>query len=156
MRQDDPAHHISGFEGRTLAYNEPLSQSGWAAAATYAARYDVAFGAFLQTGAHAASARAVAEGQADIAAIDALTWALLQRYDGFTANLRALDRTTPTPALPFICALSQDVVALRNALHQAMRALSPAEKETLGLRGIVDIPKSAYLEQPLPPEPPNL
>ena len=59
----------------TLAYNEPLSQSGWAApqsiGLTGAKR--------LQTGGHAASARAVLQGQADLASVDALTWHFLTR-----------------------------------------------------------------------------
>ncbi|MDA7427097.1 PhnD/SsuA/transferrin family substrate-binding protein [Primorskyibacter aestuariivivens] len=155
VHPNSDADHISGFEGKRLAYNEPLSQSGWAAPMGYAAGFDVMFGAFVQTGAHLASARAVAEGRADIAAIDALTWEMIRRYDPFAAELRELDRTTPTPALPYIAARGHDPARIAEALEKAITALGASHRDTLGLRGIVRLPAEAYLALPIPAPPPE-
>ena len=65
-----------------LAINDPLSQSGWAALAAWLTSQEMAHGPVTVTGAHAASARAVADGLADLAAIDAQTWRLLLRHAG--------------------------------------------------------------------------
>lgn len=154
LRQNDPARHISAFEGRRLAYNEALSQSGWAAPMGYGAAFDVAFGDYLQTGAHVASARAVAEGRADIAAIDALTWEMIRRYDRFAPGLRELDRTEPTPALPYVTAAGRDPAPLRAALHAAIMALEDRHRACLGLKGVVALPQAAYLDLPIPAPPP--
>jgi ABC-type phosphate/phosphonate transport system substrate-binding protein len=59
---------LEQFSGRRFAYNEALSQSGWAAPATHMADYGIAPGGLLATGGHMLSARAVAETRADFAA----------------------------------------------------------------------------------------
>lgn len=155
VRHDATPEHISGFEGARLAYNEPLSQSGWAAPMGYAAGFDVMFGGFVQTGAHRASARAVAEGRADIAAIDALTWEMIQRHDPFATGLRELDRTAPTPALPYITAKGRDAARIAEAMERAVASLEASHRDTLGLRGIVRLPAEAYLALPVPAPPPE-
>ena len=155
VHRDAKPDHISGFEGKCLAYNEPLSQSGWAAPMGYAAGFDVMFGAFVQTGAHRASARAVAERRADIAAIDALTWEMIRRYDPFAAELRELDRTTPSPALPYITARGRNPAQIADAMERALAKLDASHRDTLGLRGIVRLSAEAYLELPIPAPPPE-
>ena len=67
----------------------------------------------MESGGHQASALAVAEGRADFAALDALTWIMLQRYDSFAADLVEVDRTDPTPALPYITAMGRDAKPLK-------------------------------------------
>lgn len=144
---------LAAFDGASLAYNEALSQSGWAAPCAHFAAHGLSIGARLETGAHRASARAVAERRADLAALDALTWELIRRYDDFAADLVEIGRTAPSPALPFITAGGRDPVALRGALRGAVDRMSAADRALLGLRGIVDLPQSAYLAMPLPPAP---
>ena len=68
------AQTLADFDGARFAYNEALSQSGWAAPQTHAARLGIRLPPALQTGGHRLSALAVAEGRADIAALDAVTW----------------------------------------------------------------------------------
>ena len=104
------------------------------------------------TGAHQASAEAVASGEADIAAIDAMTWRMICRYDDFSEQLRVLDWTQATPGLPLITALRHPPEVLFQAVVQAIAALTPEDRDTLGLRDIVMIPKDAYLAVPNPPE----
>ena len=136
-----------------LAFNDGLSQSGWAAALDWAAETGQRFGGLLQTGAHAASARAVAEGRADLAAIDAVTWRLLTRHEGWTAALQVIDATPPTPGLPLVTRAGHDPAPLAAAVAHAIAALAPSDADALGLRGLARIPTEAYLAMPLPPSP---
>jgi hypothetical protein len=80
-RRDDARRRFADFDGATLAYNDADSQSGWAAPMGRGGRSRDRLRRTLATGAHRASARAVAEGTADIAAIDALTWRMIRRWD---------------------------------------------------------------------------
>ncbi|MEM8576314.1 MAG: PhnD/SsuA/transferrin family substrate-binding protein [Pseudomonadota bacterium] len=157
-----PGHYRSvlvtrpGWEGdagaATLAFNEPLSQSGWAAAQNAG----LGKGKVLQTGAHAASARAVAEGGADIAAIDALTWSMLQTEEpGLTGALTVRNQTPPTPGLPYITAKHRDPAPIAAAIRDAIGTLTPEDCATLHLKGLMDIPKADYMALPLP-VPPSL
>lgn len=153
IRAEDPARDIADLDGRTLAYNDPLSQSGWAAPSAHAATHGIAFGSVVETGAHRASARAVAEGQADCAALDAVSWALMERHDAFAARLRVIDHTAPTPALPFITAQGNNPAPIARALGAAIAALDPSDRDRLCLHGIVPADKAAYLAQPIPAPP---
>ncbi len=142
----------SEFDQAMLAVNDGRSQSGWAAALDWAGETGITLRTKL-TGAHRASAQAVANREADLAAIDALSWEFLTRWDGFTHNLRVIAQTAPTPALPYIAAKTADAEATRAALHQAIAALTLDDKHALGLTGITQIPASAYLVIPTPPPP---
>lgn len=136
-----------------FAYNEAQSQSGWAAPMTHLTAQNLQPASRLQTGAHYLSARAVAEKKADFAALDALTWELLQRYDDFAKDLHVLARSTPTPTLPYITGPKQNPAEIRAALSRAIGAMSDSDRATLGLQGLVQIPASAYLAVPTPPPP---
>lgn len=162
VRQDMQATRAEDLVAPRFAYNEALSQSGWAAPMTHLAGR-VQISDYVQTGAHAASAAAVAEDRADLAALDALTWSILQRSDApQTRALRVLETTTPTPALPYITAPRQTsgrdaartAQAVTQAVSQAIDTLSAQDRADLHLHGLVQIPASAYLAIPTPPPPP--
>lgn len=153
-RADDPRARPEDFATARLAFNDALSQSGWAAPQNWAAARGFAFTNPIRTGAHRASALAVAEGRADIAALDALSWHLMQAYDPFTAGLRVLGHTEPTPALPYITARQFEAAALRAALEEAFRSLPKAVRKTLGVKGITYIAAEDYLALPNPAPPP--
>lgn len=153
-RLDDPRERLSEFEGAQLAFNDPGSQSGWAALAAHSP--GLTRGPLLLTGAHAASARAVAEGRADLAALDAVSWALIARAEPFAARLRVVASTPPTPGLPLIAAPGADAAALFAAVAAAIAALPAGDREALLLRGLVRIPAKAYLAVPIPPPPADL
>jgi len=150
--QDDRAQ-LSDFVDDIFAYNEGGSQSGWAAPATHAAGLGLRFTRLLPTGSHRASFRAVAEGRAAMAAIDAATWELARRHDPATARLRVLDRTAPTPGLPYITTAGRDPAPLAAAIAAAIAGLEAETRAALMLRGLVQIPQDAYLAVPTPPEP---
>ena len=147
----DVSGGIADFADRTLAYNGLDSESGWAAPQNHALRHGFRFTRKLHTGAHRDSARAVAEGRADIAAIDAETWRLLETYLPETAGaLRVIARTEPTPGLPLITAKDRDADAVFAAVEEALTAVDPATREALHIRGIVRIPAADYLAVPTP------
>lgn len=154
IRADDPRDTPEAFAAAPFAYNATLSQSGWAAPQTWAAARGFTFSNPVKTGAHRASAMAVSEGRADIAAIDALTWEILRKYDRFTDDLRVLARTDPTPALPYITAQANDPAPLFDALQTAIAGLSQPDRTTLGITGLTRLPASDYLAVPNPPPPP--
>ena len=152
----DDARTLPEFRTARFAYNEGLSQSGWAAPQNHAATMGFQFHPNLETGAHRLSALAVAEGRADLAAIDALTWRMLQRWEPMAAKLREVARTAPTPGLPFIAAKGADTEAVFQALVTAVDRLSPEDRDALSLRGIVRIAAERYLAVPIPPSPEQL
>jgi len=153
VRADDPRQTETAFNGTRFAYNDAVSQSGWAAPIVHLRARGVHVGDLLHTGAHANSAQAVADGEADLAGLDALTWALLKTHDPVTEQLRVLARTVPTPGLPYITALSEDAPALFNATRDAINELSDADRSALHLKDLIPIPDEAYLAVPTPPAP---
>lgn len=153
VRGDDTRDTLAEFANARLAYNDPLSQSGWAAALAHTAKLGLRVRPVGPTGSHAASAQAVAEYRADIAAIDAVSWALACRHDAVAGRLRVIDATEPTPALPLIAAAGADRTATLTACRDALIALSTTDRDTLMMNGIVEIQPEAYLALPLPPSP---
>lgn len=152
-RANDPRDLVA-FDGTPIAYNDALSQSGWAAPQNHAAKLGLRFPAGLCTGGHIVSARAVAEGRADLAALDAVTWAMIGDHDPALAKaLRVVAATDPTPGLPYIAALGADADATFDALSEAIAALDPQDRALLHLKGLVRIPAAAYLAVPTPPSP---
>lgn len=155
-RADDPRakRGLAAFRGARLAYNEALSQSGWAAPSAAAARAGFSFDALIETGAHRQSARAVAEGRADIAALDAASWRVIAREDPATAaRLSVVGRTRPTPGLPLITRRDSNPAPYRKAIGDAVTNLSQRHRATLDLRGFVPVPEAAYLALPIPQNP---
>ena len=153
VRADAEGESPSDFAGRTFAYNEAMSQSGWAGPIAYLNGLDIRFANHVATGAHVNSAHAIAEGRADIAGIDALTWALLSEHNPVCEKLRVIATTPPTPGLPYITARRNDPAPLAAAIRAAMEDLAPADRAALHLHGLVDIPDDAYLAVPTPPVP---
>jgi ABC-type phosphate/phosphonate transport system substrate-binding protein len=153
-RADDVRRTLADFDGAPFAFNEALSQSGWAAPQTHAARLGLRLPPALETGGHRRSALAVAEGRADIAALDAVTYLLMIDNEAdLVARLKVVAATAPTPGLPFIAAPDADAEEVFDAVATAIAALSPADRSTLHLQGIVRIPTADYLAVPNPPAP---
>ncbi|MCU0908627.1 MAG: PhnD/SsuA/transferrin family substrate-binding protein [Rhodobacteraceae bacterium] len=145
---------LADMAGGVFALNGFDSQSGWAAAATHAAARGLAFARFLHTGSHRDSARAVADGRADLACIDAVTWRLVERHDpAVAAALQVIDHTAPTPGLPLITAPGRDTGPIRAALTEAPARLSAAQRGAMGLAGFVPLDPALYLAVPTPPTP---
>jgi len=136
-----------------IAVNRPDSYSGLVAPkADLARRFPEArrdggaerrpfFSSLAWSGSHRRSVRRVREGRADIAAVDAVTWALLERHvPGETAGLTVLEFTRPAPGLPYVTSASTPprvLETLRLAVSSAIGApaLAPA-RATLLLEGL--------------------
>lgn len=156
IRADEAPRPLGDYAGARFAYNQPHSQSGWAAAQNHAALHGFSFTEVIETGAHRDSARAVAEGRADIACIDAVSWALICDHDGFAAGLQVIGATEPTPGEPVLTAPGGDVAALARALAEGIDALGPDDRAVLHLAGFADareLPLAAYEAVPTPPGP---
>jgi hypothetical protein len=129
-----------------LAVNDLLSNSGWEAPQVWALGAGLPLGPVVETGAHRLSLRAVAEGQADLAGIDAVTWRLLRRHEpDLAAAVEPIGVTPPSPGMAFVCAAPADPAPRRAALEGAVAALPPWAAEALGLDGLADIPEEARL-----------
>lgn len=152
VRHDDPRDHLAAYENARFVFNQSISQSGFAAAYNHTKPLDFWFKDRSETGSHMASARAIAENQADIAALDAISLLLMQRYEKFTERLRVLEWTAPTPGHAYIAGKGADGVKTRQAVDAAIASLDQSDLADLGLYGMVDVPKSAYLAISNPPE----
>lgn len=149
VREDDPARDLAGLRGRRVALNAEDSQSGYnalRAAVAPLANKGRFFAGTVTTGAHKASIRAVAEGEADLCAVDCVTWGLIRHHEpAAVAGLRRLGWTAAAPGLPLITNLDGPVAALRAALRSALvePALASARAALL-LEGYEVLEDGAY------------
>ncbi|GGB19176.1 phosphate ABC transporter substrate-binding protein [Sphingomonas metalli] len=135
---------LAAFRGRRAAINDPGSNTGmnlFRAAVAPLAPGGRFFAEVIVTGAHRDSIRAVLRGEADVAAIDAVTYAGIERFEpALTEGLRIVDQTPSSPTLPFVtstCTPIETVSALRMALADAMDDPALAEaRGTLALTGL--------------------
>jgi ABC-type phosphate/phosphonate transport system substrate-binding protein len=147
-----PAHSFAELRGKRAAFNGTDSQSGFnvlRALAAPLAQGGRFFSESIETGSHVASLEMVASGEADLAAIDCVTFALLSRHSRSSlVGLRALCRTASAPALPYVTAgsTSDDVLQrLRRGLKAAMADPALADvKAKLLLTGVEVLPERAY------------
>jgi len=151
VRADDPRLTLTQFAPARAAYNAAYSQSGFAALYARTQASGFWFANRVQSGSHLRSAQLVAEGAADIAALDSQTWRGVQRYEPWADQLRVLEVTPPTPALPYITGPYHDPDLVFAALTEALENLPPADARALDLRGIVRIPHETYMAVPNPP-----
>ncbi|MGR3344229.1 MAG: phosphate/phosphite/phosphonate ABC transporter substrate-binding protein [Paracoccaceae bacterium] len=147
------ATDVADYQDRTLAYNGPTSQSGWAAPQNHARELGFCFTQHLRSGGHLASAVAVANGNADIAALDAVTWLMICQYEDIAKRLTVIGRTACTPGLPLITSNSQDAGVILAAIRSAIGEIGPEHRKTLHLKAIVSIPAASYLDVPTPAAP---
>ena len=152
VRVDDPADSLAALRGRRAAINERFSNTGmnlFRSAVAPLARGLPFFAEVIETGAHRDSARAVAEERADVAAIDAVTFAHMARADPtFTSRLRTIGWTEAGPGLPFVTSIATSdrvLKSLRDALEQVVRdPASGPVRDVMLLRGVECLPPDAY------------
>lgn len=144
-RDDDPRTSLADHRGGRAAINGRNSNTGYnlfRAAVAPVAQGGRFFGSVVETGSHRASLEAIRHGQADIAAIDAVTYAVLRRFEpGATVGVRIIGITASSPTLPFVTARSTSiatVAALRIALADVIADPGLAEvRATLLLSDII-------------------
>lgn len=154
-RRDDPRAALGDFRGARAAINDRQSNTGmnlFRATLAPIAWEGAVFASVIETGAHRASIAAIVAGEADIAAIDAVTHAALARFEpDLVGALRIVAHSPASPTLPFVTAASTDadtVAALRSALDRAIADPGLAEaRATLLLAGLA--PGDATALEPL-------
>lgn len=109
----DPPHKGEGklpldlFRAKRLAFNAPDSMSGFLALQRDLEAIGESLAIFagtVETGSHRGSALAVAEGRADVAALDCRSWSLFRRFHRQAENLIPVGWTSRRKGLPYICA----------------------------------------------------
>jgi len=155
VARDSPARDVADLRGARAAVNDETSHSGALALRAHVASLGSGapfFGETLVTGSHLASLERVAGGEADVAAIDCVTHALMSRArPELIARTRVIARTLEAPSLPYATradASDELVAALQRALRRALGtdALAPAgaARAALLLESIELLPESAY------------
>jgi ABC-type phosphate/phosphonate transport system substrate-binding protein len=100
---------LERIEGARLAYNSVDSMSGLIALTRdLEGRHSLTglFPAIIETGGHRASIVAVAEGRADLCAVDCRSWAMAKRYESRAERLTVVGWTSRRKGLPFISSLT--------------------------------------------------
>lgn len=115
-----PALPKGVLAGQRLAINGRDSMSGFLAlAADLGTDPAEQAAALVETGGHRASVQAVAEGRADLAAIDCRSWAMAQRHEPAASGLVVVGWTGERLGLPYVSARATApdlVIALRRRL----------------------------------------
>lgn len=151
VRKDCSATAPQDMAQTRFAFNELLSQSGYGAPQLWAQQHGFQFEALAKTGSHRASIAAVAEGQVDIASIDAHTWWIELAENPQANTLKVIGHTAPSPGMTFITRDGQHPAPYFAAISDAIAALPREHGQILGLKGIIALPHSAY-DLPFPPK----
>ena len=148
VRADAPYRALDELRGTSAAVNGYDSNSGMnlfrAALAPIAERRPM-FASVSVTGAHAASFAAVARGDADVAAIDCVSyWFIARESPDLAASVRILAETPTSPGLPLIThgeTPDAHIEIIRDALDSALA--SPALRDA---RAVLRLTGFAHLD----------
>lgn len=144
VRGDSPIERLDDCRGARFAMNGRDSNTGMNLARALFAPFAggrAFFSSVTVTGAHLGSLAAVRGGQADVAAIDCVTYGLARANAPDTiAGTRIIAETPPSPTLPYVmnAALAErhgDLV--RAALRDAVT--DPSLRETTAALGLIDV-----------------
>ncbi len=162
VRRHDKRHKLSSYGDSTLAFNSADSQSGFNTlksllvdAALIGESHPVFFSDSVCTGSHRASIATVAAGDADLCAVDPVSWALAKRFDKAAQELRILTTSSSTPALPLIsCANAIPAQFEQHQWRQLViesfqQAIDIDAREHLLLDNVSNISKNQYRALPV-------
>jgi len=155
VRPDRAASRFEELAGAVWSYNDRRSRSGWLnmlarlAEIGHTGSPEEFFAALIPAGSHLRSLELVADGVADVAAIDSNTLQLVRRREPEkAARLRVLESWGPMPIQPVLAgtALSEP---LRDRIAGALLRLGvdPAARERIaefGLRGFAPVEEATY------------
>lgn len=142
VHRDSPFTTFADLRGRSWAFNEPLSQSGYGIT-----RYELLkrgetkgyFGKVIESGFHQKSIQMVCEGRVDGSAIDTQVLAVAFREDpDLVAQLRIIDSWGPSTIQPLVAnralptGLKQDIQSVLSEIHH-----DPAHQPFLDM-GFID------------------
>ena len=152
VKEDSPVRSLADLRGRRAAVNGFDSQSGcntFRAAVAPLARDGRFFDEVIETGRHEFSMRMVAEGAADVCAVDCVTHALLSDTTAeAVAGTRVLAVTAHAPNLPYVTHVGrsdEEVRAMQMALLEAAEdPRTAAPRARLRLAGFTLLPQEVY------------
>ncbi|MGI9425138.1 MAG: phosphate/phosphite/phosphonate ABC transporter substrate-binding protein [Hyphomicrobiaceae bacterium] len=138
VRSNDERETLPDFRHSILAVNSRSSQSGWRAILSALARERVdwpCFASVIRSGSHARSIELVASGQADLAAVDFVSWRMAKKHLVASGRVRILDLTDPMPGLPLIAHRAACRATLCEAVEQAIEELPEHVRRAIGICG---------------------
>ena len=149
VRNDHGAGSLDELRGCRVAYNAKDSQSGYEAllfAIAPLARNAKFFTSSIARGTHRAAIHAIANGDADVAALDAVSWRLALQHEPAASRLRVLTHTMPSPGLPLITARCNEAHrgAICKAIIGGIESLPQESRDALHLLGFRPRPASDY------------
>lgn len=131
VRADAPLRSFADLRGRSWAYNEPYSHSGYNVTRHHLVRLGKTagfFGEVIESGYHLASIRLVEDGLVDASAIDSQVLAIeLRDRPGLQERLRIIDALGPATIQPVVAAarlpasLKEDLRAALVQMHRDPR-----------------------------------
>lgn len=142
-RDSTPLDKLVGGPGVVVAVNGFDSLSGWVS-------LQHVWGGVpeqvVHTGSHADSVRAVVQGLAEVASIDAVSWFYICREEPRLADsLHIIGYGPKVPCLPLVTARRDAVSELRNALAAAVADPAAADAcDTLRIRAFVPLDSADY------------
>lgn len=152
VREENASQTLADFRGRVAACNAVDSQSGYNALRKMVAPLaegGLFFSSVVRSGSHRQSLIAIAQKKADIAAIDCVTWALLQRHEPERLAGMVVTGSSPlAPGLPLITARqtsSHILSQLQDALSELVS--DPRDQaicDALLITGFSPIAREAY------------
>ncbi len=152
VAEDSKASDVLEMAGVTCVVNGLESHSGTNALKALIAPSNRAgrfFSAVKVSGAHIASLRMIQRGEADVAAIDCVTYALLESYSpAALTGIRKLGRTYRAPAIPYITRWDSDGDRVERQQAAVFNAFADPHLKTvrqaLYLKNIETLPVAAY------------
>lgn len=135
------SHIVGDRSGRIAAVNSISSRSGLSALLTICEPDKLVI-----TGSHTSSLLMVQSGQADVAAIDAVTWKIIeQNVPELLAGINIFARSATAPSPPFVVRRESLSEAVFTGLNTAMNSSNTVDaRKALFLKGIVPIQRSDY------------
>ncbi len=152
VAEDSPATEIADLRDAVCVVNSRESHSGTNALRALVAplsRRGRFFSRVVTSGSHPASVAVVARGEADIAAIDCVTYALLDRYlPSRLEGTRRLCYTARAPGIPFVTRAGNGPDRIRQLQNALLEAFEEPEVRAAGAAVFIDgvelLPPSAY------------
>lgn len=137
-----PARSFAELRGRSWAYNEPYSHSGYGVARYHLVRLGETngfFGKVVEAGWHEQAVRLVSEGEVDAAAIDSQVLAVMLRdHPALADGLRVIDTLGPSTIQPVVVARRLPD-AIKQGVREALLALGDCPRSRPQLdRGLVE------------------
>ena len=153
ITRKDAAIDLDNPQSFSVAVNGYGSLSGWTVLAQYFSGQSATspFADVVISGGHRNSAHMVATGQADLAALDVISWIMLERFEpALTAGLNRVGITPPRPGLPLVTSMHHDqelLAALNAAITEAMdTAEVKAAMASIGILGLHQNDPDTYLD----------